>query len=611
MRTYDNGGVDNEWFNAANWSPAGLPASDDELTVDSGTPSTTTLVEVNDLGAVLVTGSGVSATFNELRVGAQGEASLTIDEGAIANAGIVRMGQAAESLGFVTVDGPGSQLATTAGVSVGFGNEAIGFLGVSNQAVVSSPSFFSVGGVAGSSGDVFAEEGTITSSGFVDVGSRGIGFMELTFGSSLTSTNTLRIGDFSTGEGTVLVNDSTIDVKSLTVGARGYGVLEISNGSVVTGTGTSGGDVLRMGDVLGSLGEVYVEGAGTLLDLATQGAQIGNRGAGELEVLDGAEFRSKSGSLGTFGSGSQGYAIVLGSGSQWNMTSTLEVGREGSGQLEIIDGGIVTFSSGQVGSQATGKGVVFISGPGSELVQTDPNGILAIGNSGMGRVELSNGGKLTTVSTLLEDNGTLAGSGIHVGDLQSRGRVEPGLSPGKLTVEGEYTQLSPATLAIELAGTVAESEYDILEITASAALDGDLELTLIDSFLPTASDVFTILSAGSISGSFSNGANGGSITTADGAGQFTIHYGGGSLFNPNEVVLTDFALFDVDLDNDNDVDGADFLALQRDDPALIPAWQAQYGSGSSSVSSNNVPEPSTGCLLVAALLSIAGWRRAS
>ncbi len=68
---------------------------------------------------------------------------------------------------------------------------------------------------------------------------------------------------------------------------------------------------------------------------------------------------------------------------------------------------------------------------------------------------------------------------------------------------------------------------------------------------------------------------------------------------------------DVDLDGDGDVDGADFLAIQRTDPSLIADWQSQFGSGPlASISS--VPEPSSALLigLAMTLLSLSRRQRA-
>ena len=62
---------------------------------------------------------------------------------------------------------------------------------------------------------------------------------------------------------------------------------------------------------------------------------------------------------------------------------------------------------------------------------------------------------------------------------------------------------------------------------------------------------------------------------------------------------------DVDLDDDGDVDGTDFLLIQRTDPSLIPDWEAAYPGNSVALSTvRSVPEPSTALLLCFA----TGWR---
>ncbi|MEM8945736.1 MAG: hypothetical protein AAGD11_11175 [Planctomycetota bacterium] len=53
--------------------------------------------------------------------------------------------------------------------------------------------------------------------------------------------------------------------------------------------------------------------------------------------------------------------------------------------------------------------------------------------------------------------------------------------------------------------------------------------------------------------------------------------------------------FDADVDMDGDVDGADFLIIQRDFPSNIPDWQAQYAGPLSA--STAVPEPASAALL--------------
>ena len=69
-----------------------------------------------------------------------------------------------------------------------------------------------------------------------------------------------------------------------------------------------------------------------------------------------------------------------------------------------------------------------------------------------------------------------------------------------------------------------------------------------------------------------------------------------------------------DVDHDGDVDGADFLMIQRTNPALISAWQAAFGSGTGTPASGAVgavPEPSTIVLSLLSAISLCGRGRKS
>jgi len=68
----------------------------------------------------------------------------------------------------------------------------------------------------------------------------------------------------------------------------------------------------------------------------------------------------------------------------------------------------------------------------------------------------------------------------------------------------------------------------------------------------------------------------------------------------------------ADRDGDGDVDGADFLSIQRTDPTLIAAWQAEFGSDSQATSSPNmIPEPHVLALLFSGLTALACLRHSA
>lgn len=100
---------------------------------------------------------------------------------------------------------------------------------------------------------------------------------------------------------------------------------------------------------------------------------------------------------------------------------------------------------------------------------------------------------------MIEPTGSLFGAGDIAVDIANAGQLGPGLSPGRLDIGGDYTQLATGQLLIELAGL----DYDQLFVAGTASLDGRLDVTLYETFQPTAGDVCDILVADQILGEFS------------------------------------------------------------------------------------------------------------
>jgi uncharacterized protein (DUF2141 family) len=111
------------------------------------------------------------------------------------------------------------------------------------------------------------------------------------------------------------------------------------------------------------------------------------------------------------------------------------------------------------------------------------------------------GGKLITDTIPIGE--TFSGTGTIQADLTNSGTISPGTSPGTLTVDGTYTQESTGTLAIEIGGTTPDTEHDQLVVTGAGALDGTLDVTLINDFTPALGQSFTILTYASRTGTFS------------------------------------------------------------------------------------------------------------
>lgn len=160
-----------------------------------------------------------------------------------------------------------------------------------------------------------------------------------------------------------------------------------------------------------------------------------------------------------------------------------------------------------------------------------------------------NGGNLNVTSPGLFDiqGGDLTGAGTVTGRLaNSGGHVKPGMSAGALTVDGDYTQGAAAAYDIEIGGANA-GEFDVLTVTGTATLAGELNVALIDGYSPGNGASFVVLTAGAISGTFD------SLT---GAAGFEVSY------TATEVILTSTGSpLPGDLDGDCDVDLADLTVL--------------------------------------------------
>lgn len=111
----------------------------------------------------------------------------------------------------------------------------------------------------------------------------------------------------------------------------------------------------------------------------------------------------------------------------------------------------------------------------------------------------------TLNSSQLVNTGTLKGTGTVAGSVENTsGTVSPGASPGKLTLNGNYTQGAGGRLEIEIAGTVAE-QFDALAVGGNANLNGTVALTPVDGYEETAAvgdSVSFLTYGGSLAGGF-------------------------------------------------------------------------------------------------------------
>ena len=303
----------------------------------------------------------------------------------------------------------------------------------------------------------------------------------------------------------------------------GSGVTRIASGAVVdiTGSGAVSVGGSRVLDVRGTLnwaGPTYmVGGASSALHVGAGGLfDIKNNSSTYLPVrlLSGGTLRKSSAGMTQIGTSLKngGLVEVLSgtiavTGPFRNFGGSTLAGGEYllRGNLRFMGGNILTNSA-----------VVTLDGSGA--IQ-DPSGGDAFANlarNARGGSLTLQGGRSMTVPGLFTNEGTLVatagstfsvandafvnaaggllqGTGTIDANVGSAGEVAPGLSPGVLTISGNYVQQSDGGLRIEITGFVPETEYDRLVVTGFATLGGRLTIQSAPGFLPPVGTQFNII----------------------------------------------------------------------------------------------------------------------
>ena len=236
-----------------------------------------------------------------------------------------------------------------------------------------------------------------------------------------------------------------------------------------------------------------------------------------------------------------------------------------------------------------GTGTLTLTGANTYtgLTKVD-GGTLAINGTTPGAVEVNSG-------AMLMGTGTIGGTVT----VNSGGTLAPGASPGKITVGGLILS-SGGTLAMELGGIAAGTQYDQVVSTGAFSLAGALNVSLVNGFAPSAGQSFNLFDWGTVSGTFSTL----SLPTLGG----TLGWNTSQLYTSGVLSIAS-----ADYNQDNSVDAADYVLWRKTSgvPAGYDLWRGHYGestgSGSSAAQSQSaaVPEPSTAFLLaMAAFLTL-------
>jgi fibronectin-binding autotransporter adhesin len=345
--------------------------------------------------------------------------------------------------------------------------------GAGSSIDISGSAFGSVGSVSSSDTSLIA--GSIVNAGTISIHSSQLDFVSLTAG-SLTNTGVLNIEAGSEANLTTLTNvDGQTGI--LSGGTYNIGGTLVYGGPGIRGIG-AGTSLTR--DARNDYALILASGGIALANLTSN--------AGRYALMNGVQFETST----------------TPTGGTFTNSGTIETGGTG-GNLFNVNGAVFNTSAGVVnlgsagdsmssngqflnaGTVAIGSGASLTVGPGSSYTQT------------AGKT-LVNG--TLTADTIDLQGGILSGGGNIAGNVMvDGGTLAPG-DPQTIQITGNYDQTLAGMLVLDFAGPL---NYDQIQVTGNATLNGTLRVTLENGFLANLGDVFHIFSwTGTGSGDFSS-----------------------------------------------------------------------------------------------------------
>jgi uncharacterized repeat protein (TIGR01451 family) len=129
------------------------------------------------------------------------------------------------------------------------------------------------------------------------------------------------------------------------------------------------------------------------------------------------------------------------------------------------------------------------------------NGPAGVINASTGNIFIN---EPMTNQGLMESTGTgvlqIAVSITNGGEIAPDGSPNPGM----ISINGNLTQSSSGAEGIFIGGLTAGTQYSQLNVSGTASLNGALDVAFINGFMPASGNQFTVLTAGSITGTFSS-----------------------------------------------------------------------------------------------------------
>ncbi len=269
-------------------------------------------------------------------------------------------------------------------------------------------------------------------------------------------------------------------------------------------------------------GDVVMDGTGTLT------LSGGNTYSGRTIVNSGVISVGADGNLGVITKTAPGRIVLSGGTLLCSETFTLGVKRgialgpvlgSGTGTVNVAANKTVTYA-GIITNSTSATGCLKKAGTGTLTVtgaSTYTGGTIV--DAGTLKVNNTTGSGTGTGWVTVSSGGTLAGSGFIGGitELKTGGTLSPGNSPGTITIYTNLVLEAGSTFAVEINGV----SNDLAAVTGTCTIASGALLS-VSGVSPTAIS-YTIITAGSVTGTFSGYPEGAPVAVADKT--YCIHYG--------------------------------------------------------------------------------------
>lgn len=515
---------------AANWSPAQVPTSADDLTFNLNGAYTVTWsaganasrTQTFRQGTVTMSISSPHTTSTGLTVGDLNadNATLTLTTGTLNSNAVTVIGDAAGSTGVVNVNDDDADLIIGGSADLTVGNGGSGTLNItgtgrvqvadqllvgsnSTSVAVVNVSGFSVAPIGvsrlevlgandsriGAGGDATM---TISNGGTVEIASR------LIIANGSASTSQVTVEDIGLANSALLIDGELLIGRNVSAAvAAGAGTLNINTGGQVTVQ-----QATLLGDPDGGTGTIDLSG-GTFNGAMPISMQSGSAivGTGTINadvnvvpgsiVPTGAAGITMNGFINNTGAGVFGTKIHFGATGGYTGSGSCGVDITGDTSALITATGALSLG------RNTTSGVSYngqLAVGSQDVTLVDTNGAVLGGLTTM-----ASGGTLTGANGIgLANGGRIQGQGTLVGNVINSGALDPqrsGTPGGIMQITGDLHMNPTGVFDMEIGGTPASNQHDRLNVSGTATFGGTLRVTIPNGYVPKVGEQFIAINA--------------------------------------------------------------------------------------------------------------------